>query len=122
MFLGVGCVRHLIALYDQLALVYGLRLICIDRWGYGKTDQVDQVDRGVLEWACVLGQVMRKLNITKFQVIAHSAGVPYAMAMARRYPDMIRGRMHLLAPWVGQDHETGMSPRGSVLMSQYPNG
>lgn len=99
--------RYLIALYDRLAAAYGLRLICVDRWGYGKTDQVEQVDRGLVEWSAVIGQVVKKLDIEKCQIIGHSAGAPYAMAVARRYPDLVRGRVHLLAPWVGQDHEAG---------------
>lgn len=121
-FLGIGCVRYLVALYDQIAQAFGLRIICIDRWGYGKTDQVDQVDRGLIEWSGVVGQIVRELGIKKFQMIAHSAGAPYAMAVARRYPEMIRGRIHLLAPWVGQDLEAGKSypePWLTWLMSSH---
>lgn len=31
-FLGLGCVRYLTALYDEMAIALNLRLICIDRY------------------------------------------------------------------------------------------
>jgi hypothetical protein len=108
-FLGLGCVRYLIALYDEFAQAFGLRVICVDRWGYGKTDQVEQIDRGLVEWSTVMGQVCKELKIEKCQIVAHSCGAPYALAMARRWPEMVRGKVHLLAPWVGQEHENGES-------------
>jgi hypothetical protein len=46
-FLGLGWVRYLIALYDDLARAFGLRLICIDWWGYGKTGEVSLEKRGL---------------------------------------------------------------------------
>jgi pimeloyl-ACP methyl ester carboxylesterase len=106
-FLGLGCVRYLIALYDELAAAYGLRLICIDRWGLGKTDMVETSDRGLMEWAKVVEGVMREIKVERFHVLAHSAGAPYAMAVARRYPEKILGRLHLLAPWVNADVDGG---------------
>lgn len=30
-FLGLGCVRYLTALYDEMAIALNLRLICVDR-------------------------------------------------------------------------------------------
>ena len=33
--------------------------------------------------------------------MAHSAGAPYALAFASRFPERIRGDLCLLAPWVG---------------------
>lgn len=114
-FLGLGCVRYLIALYDEFAQAFGLRLICVDRWGYGKTDQVEHIDRGLVEWSTVMGQVCKELKIEKCQIVAHSAGAPYALAMARRWPEMVRGKVHLLAPWVGQEHENGQYTSSMVL-------
>lgn len=108
-FLGLGCVRYLIALYDELALAFGLRLICIDRWGYGKTDQVEAMDRGMIEWSGIVGKVCDSLGVRTYQIVAHSAGTPYALALAKRWPDRVQGKVHLLAPWVGQQHDSGES-------------
>lgn len=40
------------------------------------------------------------MKLTKFSILAHSAGAIYALATALRMPQHIRGRVHLLAPWI----------------------
>lgn len=103
LFLGLGCVRYLIALFDELAKALDLRLICIDRWGYGKTDIIDEEKRGLREWAAVVEKVLDEMKISHLSVLAHSAGCPYALAAANRMKERVKGRIHLLAPWVGTD-------------------
>lgn len=103
LFLGLGCVRYLVALFDELAKALDLRLICVDRWGYGKTHMADEDKRGLREWAAVLERVLDEMKIDHFSVLAHSAGCPYALAAANRMKERVRGRPHLLAPWVGTD-------------------
>jgi pimeloyl-ACP methyl ester carboxylesterase len=44
--------------------------------------------------------VCNHLKITKFSILAHSAGAIYALATALRIPQHIRARIHLLAPWI----------------------
>lgn len=44
--------------------------------------------------------VCNYLRVTKFSILAHSAGAIYALATALRIPQHIRGRIHLLAPWI----------------------
>lgn len=126
-FLGLGCVRYLIALYDELARALGLRIICIDRWGLGKTDQIPQNRRGLLDWADVVRRVLDELGIDRFQVLAHSAGAPYALATVLKMEQRVQGKIHLLAPWVGGDVE-GKSLQNTHLTPGYrwlkwvPNG
>lgn len=103
LFLGLGCVRYLTALFDDLAKALDLRLICIDRWGYGKTDMVDESKRGLREWAAIVERVVDEMKIKQFSVLAHSAGCPYALAAANRMKERVVGKIHLLAPWVGTD-------------------
>lgn len=103
LFLGLGCVRYLVALFDELAKALDLRLICIDRWGYGKTHMVDEENRGLREWAAVVERVLDEMKIKEFSVLAHSAGCPYALAAANRMKERVQGKIHLLAPWVGTD-------------------
>ncbi|KAE8243781.1 hypothetical protein A4X13_0g6951 [Tilletia indica] len=106
-FLGLGAVRYLIGLYDDIASAMGLRLICIDRWGLGKTDTVPEDQRGVLEWGIVVGEVLDQLGIGRFTILAHSAGAPYAMATVLRQPSSrVVGPVHLLAPWVSAQVES----------------
>lgn len=106
-YLGLGAVRYLIGLYDELASLFNLRLICVDRWGLGKTDDVPGEERGLLEWSGVIAKVADALAIPRFAILAHSAGAPYAMATALLHGHRIVGPVHLLAPWVNPEMETG---------------
>jgi len=106
-FLGLGCVRYLIALYDEMAEALGLRLIAVDRWGMGRTNEVPQEQRGLKEWAAVCEEVMDTLGIKSCGILAHSAGAPYALAFALRVSHRIIGSIHLLAPWVGGGIDAG---------------
>ena len=107
LFLGLGCVRHLIALFDDLAKAFGLRLICIDRWGLGKTENVSAERRNLTEWAEVVNNVLDQIKVDSFQIVAHSAGAPYACATALRLGNRVTGKLYLLAPWVSSDIESG---------------
>lgn len=111
-FLGIGCVRHLIALFDDLAKALNLRLICIDRWGFGKTTNVPQEKRNPLDWAAVVERVLDELKVDTFRIIAHSAGAPYAAATALRMGERVQGKMHFLAPWISADIDGGESRLG----------
>lgn len=44
--------------------------------------------------------ICNALNVHKFSILAHSAGAIYALATALRVPQHIRGKVHLLAPWI----------------------
>ena len=109
-FLGLGCVRYLVALYDELAESLGLRLICIDRWGLGKTGVVTDSRRGFLEWATVVEEVLDQLEVGRFSIMAHSAGCPYALATAIRLKSRVSGPIHLLAPWISTASEGAAGP------------
>ncbi|ORY28267.1 hypothetical protein BCR39DRAFT_468464 [Naematelia encephala] len=115
-FLGLGCVRYLMALFDEIATAFNLRLICIDRWGFGRTDQVSKDSRTCAEWAKVVSKILDELSIDKCQIIAHSAGAPYAGAVALRLGKRVKGRLHFLAPWVSADID------GYKWLKYIPNG
>lgn len=106
-YLGLGAIRYLVGLYDELASLLGLRLICVDRWGLGKTDDAPNERRGVLEWGAIITAVAKQLQINRFSILAHSAGAPFAMATVLQQPSRICGPVHLLAPWVSADFDFG---------------
>ena len=106
-FLGLGCVRYLIALYEEMAEALGLRLIAIDRWGMGRTGDVDTEKRGMQAWAAICEEVLDIMGIGEVGVMAHSAGAPYSLAFALRVGTRVRGAVHLLAPWAGGGIEAG---------------
>ncbi|TKY90485.1 hypothetical protein EX895_000483 [Sporisorium graminicola] len=105
--LGLGASRHLVGLYDGLAAALGLRLVCIDRWGIGRTDQIAAEARTILGWSFVVEQVADLLGIDKFSIIAHSAGAPFAAAVGLLFPHRVQGPLHLLAPWTGLQQDSG---------------
>jgi len=97
---GMGLTRYVTAFYDELALTLGLRLITPDRPGVGESDSIDESERAVLNWPDDVLYICQSLKITKFSILAHSAGAIYALATALRMPGHIRGKIHLLAPWI----------------------
>lgn len=70
--------------------------------------------------------ICEHLNITKFALLAHSAGAVYALATALRLPHYLRGKIHLLAPWIPPSQLTPANnaksstaaPAGSLPKSQ----
>ncbi|KZO95978.1 alpha/beta-hydrolase [Calocera viscosa TUFC12733] len=116
-FLGLGCVRYIVGLYDEMAEALGLRLVCVDRWGLGKTDDVPAEKRGLLEWAAVMEEVADAMDIGEFSMLAHSAGAPYSLATALRLGRRVGGSIHLLAPWVSTTVEGGYK-----WLKYVPNG
>lgn len=67
----------------------------------GRTDvPKNRSTKGIPEWAGVVEEVLDQLGIDQCGIMAHSAGAPYAMAFANRFPERVRGELCLLAPWV----------------------
>ena len=68
--------------------------------------------------------ICQALRINKFSILAHSAGAIYALATALRMSQHIRGRIHLLAPWIPPSQmsvigsQTASPPVGAVPTSQ----
>ncbi|KAK2461761.1 hypothetical protein APHAL10511_006224 [Amanita phalloides] len=116
-FLGLGCVRHIMGLYDEMAEFLGLRLITIDRWGLGRTDPRSKSAKGIIPWASVVEEVLDLLRIGQCSIMAHSAGAPYALSFANKLPARIRGDICLLAPWVGGNENSGYK-----WLKYVPNG
>ncbi|KAG7450312.1 uncharacterized protein BT62DRAFT_927630 [Guyanagaster necrorhizus] len=116
-FLGLGCVRHIMGLYDEMAECMGLRLVTIDRWGLGRTEPRAKSAKGIMQWASVVEEVLDLLHIDQCSVMAHSAGAPYALSFANKLSQRIRGDICLLAPWVG-----GSESGGYKWLKYVPNG
>ncbi|TFY80421.1 hypothetical protein EWM64_g3595 [Hericium alpestre] len=117
-FLGLGSVRYVMGLYDEMAEYLGIRLITIDRWGLGRTETPKhKASRGIPEWASVVEEVLDLLHIDQCSVMAHSAGAPYALSFANKVPERVRGDVLLLAPWVG-----GVDGAGYKWLKYVPSG
>jgi pimeloyl-ACP methyl ester carboxylesterase len=59
--------------------------------------------------------ICQHLKLTKFSILAHSAGAIYALATALRMPQHIRGRIHLLAPWIPPSQMTAFGTQQEAL-------
>ncbi|KAF4122260.1 alpha/beta hydrolase fold [Geosmithia morbida] len=97
---GMGLTRYITAFYDELALTLKLRLITPDRPGVGDSEPYPDGTTTPLNWPDDVYAICQALKVTKFSILAHSAGAIYALATALRMPQHIRGRIHLLAPWI----------------------
>ena len=112
---GMGLTRFLTAFYDELASTLKLRLITPDRPGVGGSEpHADGLDTP-LGWPDDVRAVCEHLKITKFSIMAHSAGAIYALATALRMPQHIRCRVHLLAPWIPPSQMSSASAQQEPL-------
>ncbi|KAL1967531.1 hypothetical protein VTN77DRAFT_3046 [Rasamsonia byssochlamydoides] len=113
--LGMGLTRYLMAFYDELARTLKLRLITLDRPGVGESEPCLDGTCTPLTWPDDVAIVCNHLKITKFSILAHSAGAIYALATALRIPQHIRGRIHLLAPWIPPSQMSSLGPHKEPL-------
>ncbi|CAN8102058.1 unnamed protein product [Discula destructiva] len=123
---GMGLTRFITAFYDELALTLKLRLITPDRPGVGDSEAYADGTATPLSWPDDIYAICQHLKITKFSMLAHSAGAIYALATALRMPQHIRGRIHLLAPWIppsqmsvfGASAQAPLPPTNAIPTSQ----
>jgi pimeloyl-ACP methyl ester carboxylesterase len=76
------------ALVSANAAKAGVRVICIDRPGYGGSDFLP--DRRIVDWPADVVQLADALGLARFAVMGVSGGGPYAAACARFIPERLR--------------------------------
>jgi pimeloyl-ACP methyl ester carboxylesterase len=115
---GMGLTRFVTAFYDELAITLRLRLVTIERPGVGDSDGYPPNDRsGPLNWPNDVLTVCDHLGIETFSLLAHSAGAVYALATALVLPHMVKGKVHLLAPWIPPSQMEAVSHPSSASSS-----
>jgi len=110
-----GCRREQYFVPDEVLDRFGLRLISIDRPGYGDTDPIDG-DR-VVRVADVL-EVCDALGIDSFAVVAVSSGGSYALTLAAVAPERVE-RVVLSSAQMPYDDEAaiqGLQPEQLRLL------
>jgi pimeloyl-ACP methyl ester carboxylesterase len=70
--------------FDDRTRALGVRLITVDRPGFGESDY--QPGRRIPDWPADVCELADSLGIGKFAVAGHSAGGPYALACAALIP------------------------------------
>ncbi len=81
--------------YPELTAKAGVRLITLDRPGYGGS--TFQPHRRFLDWPADVLQVADRLGINTFAVAGHSGGGPYVAACAYALPDRVRAAAFICA-------------------------
>ena len=72
---------------DSAAQAFDIRLIAVDRPGYGDSEPANITLR---EFADAIGQLANHLNFSKFSVLGYSAGGPYALACSHELSDRVK--------------------------------
>jgi pimeloyl-ACP methyl ester carboxylesterase len=75
-------------LAHDLGVSRGVRIIAVDRPGYGLSDYARA--RTIPDWPGDVLQLADALGIDRFRIMAVSGGGPYALACARALPDRVR--------------------------------
>jgi pimeloyl-ACP methyl ester carboxylesterase len=86
----------------------GLRLVTVDRPGYGGSDP--DPGRSILDWPADVLQLADAIQAPRFAVVAHSSGGAYALACARELTDRVSAvaLVSCVAPYdepTGEDDE-----------------
>lgn len=97
---GMGLTRYVTSFYDEIAKAQKIRIITPDRPGVGETDPMPAERSTPLAWVDDVAVICSSLGVERFSLLAHSAGAIYALATALKMPQYIRGRVHLLGPWI----------------------
>ncbi len=72
---------------DDVTRRMGVRLICVDRPGYGGS--TFQPGRTMLDWPKDVSALANSLGIQRFAVAGHSGGGPYSLVCAYCLPDRV---------------------------------
>jgi pimeloyl-ACP methyl ester carboxylesterase len=73
---------------DAAALDAGVRIIAVDRPGFGMSDYYRA--RGILDWPRDVRELADGLGVESFFVLGVSGGAPYALACALQLPERVR--------------------------------
>jgi len=72
---------------ESAAAAAGVRLVALDRPGYGRSDFVE--GRSILDWPDDVARVADAKGIARFLVVGGSGGGPYALACAYKMPERV---------------------------------
>jgi pimeloyl-ACP methyl ester carboxylesterase len=95
----------------------GLRLLAVDRPGFGQS--TFQTGRSIGAWAADVAALADGLGLQRFAIVGVSGGGPYALACAALLPDRL-SRVALvcpLGPLDVADGKTGMLPQDRIMLA-----
>ena len=89
---------------DSILKRLGIRLIGVDRPGYGASTR--KPGRSIMDVVDDLMLLSKALKLERFAVLGYSAGGPYALASAWRFPQIVT-HCAVVACWPPLDHAYG---------------
>ena len=89
---------------DSILVRLGVRLIGVDRPGYGMSTR--KVGRSLMDVVDDVMLLSKALKLERFAILGFSAGGPYALACAYRFPQIV-SRCAVIAPLPPLDHALG---------------
>ncbi|KAJ6780835.1 hypothetical protein PWT90_00522 [Aphanocladium album] len=103
---GLFASRYIGVSLDALAKHLGVRILTIDRPGFGSSTKVP-VEKRVDIWVEMVPLLLAHLNIPHITIVSHCAGTVYALNLLYRARGLLnpeRPLSVLLAPWVDPQH------------------
>jgi pimeloyl-ACP methyl ester carboxylesterase len=91
---------------DHAATRRGVRLIAIDRPGFGGSDF--QEDRSIPDWPSDVKELAEQLGIQRFAVLGVSGGGPYVAACAAKIPELL-DKAAIVSGWAPADKPAATS-------------
>lgn len=80
---------------NQMAHKEGLKLIILERPGYGESDFIPL--KNYTDWANIVGDFLAHLQVEKLAIVGISAGAPFAYAMANKFAERVSGGVYILS-------------------------
>lgn len=115
LFHGAPGARHIHADMADIAMRLGIRVIAVERPGYGLSDP--QPGRSLLDWPNDIKVLADALGLERFAIIGFSMGSLYALACVYRLPQRVTkvALAGAFAPFDAPGVMQGMSPMVSGL-------
>lgn len=109
---------------DKLARRLGVRVIALDRPGFGLSSP--QPDRRIIDWPVDVQEFAKAKSLSRFSVLGGSGGAPFALACAHVLPHSVLAGVGLFAsapPWVAGPRYLSLGRRAIRLAAKYwPTG
>lgn len=74
--------------FENALVANDLCAFCIERPGYGQSDDPESVDTIIEEWLDKFPHILAALGLEHVTLVSHASGVGYVAATLERYPDL----------------------------------
>ncbi|KAK7222646.1 hypothetical protein V2G26_010649 [Clonostachys chloroleuca] len=122
-FHGYPSCRLEASVADEMAKRHNIRLIAIDRPGFGLSTL--QPNRRLMDWPADVRNIAEGLNIPRFAVMGCSGGGPFALACAHALPKSMLTGVGLFAsgpPWAAGAHHMSFYRRVFAALAEVVPG